>query len=239
MVTPLSDRYLLLKEQRPDIKPTEMLQVLAQEVGLNNLSYLGFHKTNPGNSDPVIHTTYDPAWLTRYQEESYHLIDPVVDQSLEGTLPVDWSELPKVDRTTRNFFGEAMEFGVRQNGVSIPIRDHLHGKAVLTLNSDLRIHEWRRYKRGIIADAIYLSCLIQSDIVANLASAPPGPRLSTREKEVLKWAAVGKTAWETGQIMTVAASTVNHHLYNACAKLQVTNKTHAVAKAIRAQIITI
>jgi DNA-binding CsgD family transcriptional regulator len=128
---------------------------------------------------------------------------------------------------------------VRQNGVSIPIRDHLHGKAVLTLNSDLRIHEWRRYKRGIIADAIYLSCLIQSDIVANLASAPPGPRLSTREKEVLKWAAVGKTAWETGQIMTVAASTVNHHLYNACAKLQVTNKTHAVAKAIRAQIITI
>ena len=71
MVTPLSDRYLLLKEQRPDIKPTEMLQVLAQEVGLNNLSYLGFHKTNPGNSDPVIHTTYDPAWLTRYQEETY------------------------------------------------------------------------------------------------------------------------------------------------------------------------
>lgn len=167
------------------------------------------------------------------------MIDPVVDQSLEGTLPVDWSELPKVDRTTRNFFGEAMEFGVRQNGVSIPIRDHLHGKAVLTLNSDLRIHEWRRYKRGILADAIYLGCLIQSDIVAEISSAAPGPRLSNREKEVLKWAAVGKTAWETAQIMTVSNSTVNHHLYNACAKLQVTNKTHAVAKAIRAQIITI
>ncbi|MFG6515107.1 LuxR family transcriptional regulator [Sulfitobacter sp. TB366] len=239
MVTPLSDRYLLLKEQRPDIKPAEMLQVLAQDMGLNNLSYLGFHKTGASGSDPVIHSTYDPAWLKRYQEENYHLIDPAVDKSLEGTLPVDWSELPKVDRTTRNFFGEAMEFGVRQNGVSIPIRDHAHGKAVLTLNSDLRIHEWRKYKRGIIADAIYLGCLIQSDMVADIAPAAPGPRLSNREKEVLKWAAVGKTAWETAQIMTVAASTVNHHLYNAYAKLDVTNKTHAVAKAIRAQIITI
>ncbi|UWR35156.1 helix-turn-helix domain-containing protein [Sulfitobacter sp. W027] len=66
-----------------------------------------------------------------------------------------------------------------------------------------------------------------------------GPRLSNREKEVLKWAAVGKTAWETAQIMTVSNSTVNHHLYNACAKLEVVNKTHAVAKAIRAQIITV
>jgi DNA-binding CsgD family transcriptional regulator len=239
MVTPLSDRYLALKEQQPDLKTDEMLRILAQDMGLNNLSYLGFHKTTSGNSDPVIHTTYDPAWLARYQEESYHLIDPVVDQSLEGTLPVDWSELPKVDRTTRNFFGEAMEFGVRQNGVSIPIRDHLHGRAVLTLNSDLRIHEWRKYKRGIIADAIYLGCLIQSDIVAGISGAPLGPRLSNREKEVLKWAAVGKTAWETAQIMTVSNSTVNHHLYNACAKLEVVNKTHAVAKAIRAQIITV
>ncbi|WP_259982790.1 helix-turn-helix domain-containing protein [Sulfitobacter sp. W027] len=56
---------------------------------------------------------------------------------------------------------------------------------------------------------------------------------------MLKWAAVGKTAWETAQIMTVSNSTVNHHLYNACAKLEVVNKTHAVAKAIRAQIITV
>ena len=239
MVTPLSDRYLDLKEQQPDLKTSEILNVLAQEMGLNNLSYLGFHKDTCGGSDPVIHTTYDPAWLARYQEENYHLIDPVVDRSLEGNLPVDWSELPKVDRMTRDFFGEAMEFGVRQNGVSIPIRDHVHGKAVLTLNSDLRIHEWRKYKRGIIADAIYLGCLLQSDMVAGITGGEPGPRLSRREKEVLKWAAVGKTAWETAQIMTVSNSTVNHHLYNACAKLDVANKTHAVAKAIRAQLITI
>ena len=53
MVTPLSDRYLLLKEQRPDIKPAEMLQVLAQDMGLNNLSYLGFHKTGASGSNSL------------------------------------------------------------------------------------------------------------------------------------------------------------------------------------------
>lgn len=239
MATPLSDCYLTLKNEHPDLKPEEMLKQLSEKMGLNNLSYLAFHKTKDCGGAPAIYSTYDPAWIQRYEQERYHLIDPVVDQSLSGTLPVDWTELPKTDRITRNFFGEAMEFGVRQNGISIPIRDQVHGKGVLTLNSDLRVHEWRKYKKSIVADAIYLGCLIHTDLIA--AAEPPqrNPVISRREKEVLKWAAIGKTAWETAQIMNVSNSTVNHHLYNACAKLNVSNKTHAVAKAIRSQLISL
>lgn len=239
MTTPLSECYLKLKESRPDLAPEAMLAEIAREMGVNNLSYIGFPKFAPGGGGPVIHSTYNPAWVRRYEEARYDLIDPVIDSSHGGTLPVDWSDVPKTDRVSRDFFGEAAEFGVRQNGISIPVHDHLHGRAVVTLNTDLPLHQWRKYRKSIIADAMYLGCLLHNDFLAAEARDVPLPRLSPREKEVLKWAAVGKTAWETAQILTVSASTVNHHLYNACAKLGVSNKTHAVAKAVQARLITV
>lgn len=239
MTTPLSECYQTLKTRQPDLAPEAVLKAISEEMGVNNLSYVGFPKFAGSGSGPVIHSTYDPAWVTRYTEARYDLIDPVIDASLDGTLPVDWSDLTKTDKQTRNFFGEASEFGVRPNGISIPIHDHLHGRAVLTLNTDLPLHEWRKYRRSIVADALYLGCLMHSDLLAASGEDQSLPRLSPREKEVLKWAAVGKTAWETAQILTVSASTVNHHLYNACAKLGVSNKTHAVAKAVQARLIRV
>jgi len=61
----------------------------------------------------------------------------------------------------------------------------------------------------------------------------PGPtRLSARELECLRWASVGKTGGETAQILGVSERTVNFHLGNAFAKLNVNNKQAAVAQAI-------
>lgn len=56
--------------------------------------------------------------------------------------------------------------------------------------------------------------------------------LSPRETEVLKWAAAGKTAWETGVILGVAERTVVFHLANAQHKLKANNKQQTVARAI-------
>lgn len=57
-------------------------------------------------------------------------------------------------------------------------------------------------------------------------------RLSSRETECLHWAAVGKTSWETAQILEVRERTVNFHLGNAFGKLNVNNKQAAVARAL-------
>ncbi|VCU68165.1 Transcriptional activator protein LuxR [Pigmentiphaga humi] len=57
-------------------------------------------------------------------------------------------------------------------------------------------------------------------------------RLSAREAECLRWASVGKTSWETAHIIGVSERTVNFHLGNAFAKLNVNNKQAAVAQAI-------
>lgn len=55
--------------------------------------------------------------------------------------------------------------------------------------------------------------------------------LTAREIEVLKWTADGKTSSEIAVILAVSVNTVNFHIKNAVAKLQVTNKTAAVVRA--------
>lgn len=57
----------------------------------------------------------------------------------------------------------------------------------------------------------------------------PLPSLSPREKDVLVWAGRGKSAWETAQLLDLSESTVKTYIRNACGRLGVKNKTHAVA----------
>lgn len=59
------------------------------------------------------------------------------------------------------------------------------------------------------------------------------PHLSQREREVLMWAAEGKTASETASILKVSASAVNLYAQRAMSKLQARTKTQAVAIAMR------
>lgn len=70
---------------------------------------------------------------------------------------------------------------------------------------------------------------------AYLRLPPPTPksaRLSARELECLRWAAVGKTSWETALILGVSERTVNFHFSNVFGKLKVNNKQAAIAQAI-------
>jgi LuxR family quorum sensing-dependent transcriptional regulator len=57
--------------------------------------------------------------------------------------------------------------------------------------------------------------------------------LTPRERECLKWAAVGKSEWEISQILGISEHTSEKHLLNAKHKLGAVNRVQAVAEAIR------
>lgn len=57
-------------------------------------------------------------------------------------------------------------------------------------------------------------------------------KLTKRELECLHWAALGKTNWEIGEILSISKRTVVFHLQNSTKKLQTSNRYHTVARAV-------
>jgi DNA-binding CsgD family transcriptional regulator len=62
---------------------------------------------------------------------------------------------------------------------------------------------------------------------------------TSREAEVLTWVARGKSAWEIGEILLISKRTVDEHVKTAVRKIGASNRTHAVAIAIRDRLIDI
>jgi len=61
--------------------------------------------------------------------------------------------------------------------------------------------------------------------------------LSPREKEILNWVMEGKTTWDIAKIIYIAESTVKFHIDKIMKKLNAVNRTHAVAIAIRHELL--
>lgn len=59
------------------------------------------------------------------------------------------------------------------------------------------------------------------------------PGLTAREREVLLWAAQGKTAWETSTILGISPKTVEFHLGNCGRKLGSATKAQTILAAAR------
>lgn len=60
----------------------------------------------------------------------------------------------------------------------------------------------------------------------------PSEALSERQKQILRWINEGKTNWEIAQILEMTEKNVKYHVEQIFGKLQVRNRTQAVAKAM-------
>ncbi|ANT62926.1 hypothetical protein AYJ57_20830 (plasmid) [Salipiger sp. CCB-MM3] len=214
-----------------------MLHQLSDMVGIEHFTYLRIN--TEGQLEDATESTYSDEWQNRYISGNYQLIDPVVQIGLKSALPIDWSQLTADDPAIRDFFGEAAEFGVSSQGLTIPIRDAQGRRALFSINSNMSASEFGRYTNDFRSDIHYLGYLFHEHSCRNSQFEVPCVPLSSREQGVLFWAARGKTAKETGLILDLKESTVKFYTHNAAAKLGASNKTHAVAKAIGMGIITL
>ena len=64
-----------------------------------------------------------------------------------------------------------------------------------------------------------------------------GDLITHREKEILTWVKVGKSNWEIAIILDISPRTVKNHVCNIIKKMSAQNRGHAVAKALRLNII--
>jgi len=77
------------------------------------------------------------------------------------------------------------------------------------------------------------------EVMGFAQALPADSRLSKREVECLRWAAIGKTDFEIGMIMSRSRATVRFHIHNAATKLNAVNRSQTVFKAAQLGYISL
>lgn len=86
---------------------------------------------------------------------------------------------------------------------------------------------------------MYASRTLSKHSAATHPSAPPTIRLTEKERQVLKWSALGKSSSEIAIITGCAESTVNFHFSNIRKKFNVHSRFCAILRAVSDRLITL
>ncbi len=186
---------------------------------------------------------YPPEWWSHYKEQGYMAHDPTVAHCAEYNVPLVWSAIDNRSLhqpEAHKMMADASDFGLR-NGLSIPTHGSRGESSMLSFTT---AEPDSRSDGQILHFLPFLQALTPfvheaaQRVIEIKEITPAKPKLTPREKECLLWAAEGKTSWETSQILTISERTVVFHLQNSAAKLGVSGKQHAVARAISMGLIS-
>ena len=230
---------LSMYDNTPEIE--RLLGRTLDQYGFPRFAYLSFAPRGD-EDDTLAMSTYPSPWVKQYCANRYDRIDPVIARSIATTLPFAWStdrSDTELSNKQKRFFEEASEFGIR-HGITIPIHDRQGKVATLTLAAcgsrsafDTRVEQ---YQHELHLIAIYLHAQLRNATPAPLL--PLRPCLTQRERSCLQWAARGKSALDTAEIIRISRRTVVFHTENAKRKLGVATVQQAVARGLMYDIIS-
>jgi LuxR family transcriptional regulator, quorum-sensing system regulator BjaR1 len=183
----------------------------------------------------VLANRWPAEWFKLYTDKNYDRVDPVVRMCRQSISPFEWSEAP-FDSVSEPGAAEVMnratDYGMSR-GFIVPIHGLSGYQAVISLGG-IHLDLNSRSK-----PALHLMAMYGFERIRRLvdSKAPPPACLTRREREAISWAAMGKSAWEIGEILHITHRTAEEHLATAARRLGAVNRTHAVAIAIRRNII--
>jgi len=183
----------------------------------------------------VMASRWPAEFFMLYIENDYARVDPLSRRSIQSRMPFEWdadSYRTDPDPLVVEMMQHAAQFRMRR-GFLIPI----HGPNgeegyVSTAAADLDLSA--RAKASI-----HLISLYAFERMHSLRRLLPQKRslLTAREREVLTWAAHGKSALQISQALNISKRTVDEHTQTATHKLGAANRTEAVVIALRERII--
>ncbi|QJE01533.1 LuxR family transcriptional regulator [Massilia forsythiae] len=213
----------------------KVLSRAASELGFDYCAY-GMRMPLPlSNPKVFMLNNYSTEWQARYVSQNYVAIDPTVAHGSRSILPLMWSE--EVFDNCRPFWEEAREHGLEVGWAQSSYDARGIGGLLTLARSGEPISE-----SEMGANSMRMSWLVQvahegmRRLHTSTVPAMKSP-LTTREVEVLRWTADGKTSSEVGQIMNITERTVNFHVNNSLEKLGAVNKTACVIKAAMLRLL--
>lgn len=185
--------------------------------------------------------TYPLEWATRYQEQNYIRIDPVIAGCYKRFHPVDWKKLDWSGKAVRAFQAEAVAYGIGTQGYSIPIRGPNGQFALFTVNHSCDDAEWEKFtednRRELILIAHYFN---QKALEFEPNRAPEQSQsLSPREIDAMTLLAIGYSRAQVAETLSISEHTLRVYIESARFKLGASNTTHAVARALSRGLIVV
>jgi len=181
-------------------------------------------------------TTYPLAWQSRYLSQNYLEIDPVIATALHKDSPVVWDD--DSFESQRAFWEDARAYGVRYGWAMA-----MHGRAgetgLISLarsGTALSAAELAETEAKLVWLA-HTANGVMGNLVAQKRLSATVVELTEREREVLRWTAVGKTSAEIAVILGISSRTVNFHITTVMLKLDAVNRTQAVIKAVMSGLL--
>jgi DNA-binding CsgD family transcriptional regulator len=190
-------------------------------------------------------SNYPGTWRRHDISSAYVNDNPVTQQVHQRRTPFIWQEKINSDTLStrqKRPFGDTTDMGVR-NGLTIPLLPRMGETASLSLIPEIG-HESPQMMRAslntvhILAEFFHAraSRIVMEEQLSH-ASRRRKSFLSNRERETLTWVARGKSSWDISHILNISEKSVNFYIESVIVKLQASNRTQAVVKAIMLGLI--
>lgn len=210
-----------------------IVNIFRDLLQVNNIVFLN-SQTEFANSPRIIkelNISYPKEWADIYRSQKFVQIDPITKNLNPGL--VYWKDLFTTSVPDKTFMNQAESFNLNNGFSHILINPKNFG---LMSIADKQLRNTNRSKTIIKHIAPHFH-----QVVSRLTHKPEPrnytPKINLREREILLWAAEGKTNWEIGEILGLTHSTVKDYIARIFVKLNTSNRTHAVAIAFQYGLI--
>jgi len=225
-----------------DVKKT--IRKFCDDHGMEHFIYGSLKPVSFVRPEIVIVNGYPDEWRDHYEKNEYMAVDPTVQHCRLNAFALDWAQIDRksLDKksTSARCIGDARDFGLIE-GVSVPL--HTVGSEWGMISVAAGKYD-KQTNAEMVSKNLNLLAPHLHEAVNRIESDKESPlllegnlHLTAREKEVLLWSSEGKTTSEVAMILHISERTVTFHTQNILNKLNVRNRTHAVARAISLGLI--
>ena len=171
-------------------------------------------------------------WSQHYRDAGCFNFDAAVHRALQSDKPFAWSEIEaqRLPKASARLFGEIREAMPIDGGLVVPVHDEKGFAGVASLMcEDADPHPEFIYALKLVS----LFGIERAKHLLGVTSPVAACPLSQRQREILTYAALGKSEADTGDILGIAATTVREHFIKIRALMNVRTKVQAVAIAVQ------
>lgn len=185
--------------------------------------------------------TYSIEWQQRYIEQNYLRVDPVVSGCFQRFHPVDWKRLDWSSKAARAFLAEALEYGIGNQGYSIPVRGPNGQFALFTINHTCDDETWKAFTTEHRRSLILIGHFLNEKALELEPGRTPETlhALSPREVDAMTLLAIGYSRAQVAADLSISEHTLRVYIESARFKLGALNTTHAVARALSRGLIVV